>query len=330
MSIQQEIHVIFGSGPLGQSVMRELLQRGKKVRIVSRHPNEKLPPQVESVCGDLYNPEIAEMVSKGADIIYQCAQPAYTKWVDEFPQLMKSVLQAATINRAKLILGDNLYMYGEVNGKIHEGLPDKTHTQKGKVRAEIAAMALEAHNSGKVRVAIGRGSDFFGPLVLDSTMGERVFIPALNGKTASVMGSLDLPHTYTYINDFGKGLVTLGEHDEAFGQIWHVPNPETLTQREFVQRISNEIGSPIRVKGMGKLMLQFGGLFIPEARESIEMLYEFEKPFIVDDSKFRRAFGFQPTPLDQAICETISWYREYLNHRPEGKSPSAKIAPVSL
>jgi nucleoside-diphosphate-sugar epimerase len=106
-------------------------------------------------------------------------------------------------------------------------------------------------------------------------------------------------------------LAILGERDEALGQVWHVPNPETVTQRQFITMIFKEIGLPPKMSGMGKLILSIGGPFIPEARESIEMLYEFEKPFVVDDSKFKHLFGDHATPLGQVIQQTVAWYREY-------------------
>ena len=153
---------------------------------------------------------------------------------------------------------------------------------------------------------------FFSPQVLGSTLGKRVFAPALQGKTASATGSLDLPHTYTYVDDFGKALVTLGEREEALGRAWHVPNAETLTQRQLITMIFEEIGAPPKMSGMGKLMLRLGGLFIPEARETVEMMYEFEKPFIVYDSQYKWAFGDHATPLRDAVRETIAWYRQHL------------------
>ena len=113
-------------------------------------------------------------------------------------------------------------------------------------------------------------------------MGDRVFPPALAGKKASLIGNLDMPHSYTYLPDFGKALVVLGERDEALGQAWHVPNDQPeITQREFMNRVFKEIGLPPQMSGMGKTMMRLGGLFIPEAREGVEMMYEFEKPFIV-------------------------------------------------
>jgi len=199
-----------------------------------------------------------------------------------------------------------------VDGPIHEGLPYKAQTKKGKTRAQMAETALAAHRAGKVRVVIGRGADYIGPHVLDSSLGDRVFPAALQEKTASAVGSLDQPHTYTYIDDFGKALVTLGERDEALGRAWHVPNAETLTQRRLITMIFDEIGAPPRMSGMGKFMMRLGGLFITGARETVEMMYEFEKPFIVDDSQYNQTFGNHATPLRDAIRATVAWYRQRL------------------
>ncbi len=174
---------------------------------------------------------------------------------------------------------------------------------------------MEAHTSGKVRVAIGRASDFFGPRVLTSAAGEQVFGRAVQGKSAQVAGDPDQPHTYSYVPDIGRGLVILGEREEALGQAWHLPSPETLTTRQFVEMIFEEVGKPARVQAAPKILLRAMGLFNPALREIIEMLYEFEEPFVVDDSRFEREFGEQATPLRAAIQRTVRWYRE---ERPAG------------
>ena len=172
--------------------------------------------------------------------------------------------------------------------------------------------ALSAHQDGKVQVAIGRGSDFFGPWVTDSSHGERVFTPALAGKAASFAGDLDAPHTATYIGDFGRALVVLGERQEALGQAWHVPNDRpSITQRQFAELVFADTGHPVKASGMGKTMMRIGGIFIPGARETVEMMYEFEKPFVVDSSHFERTFGVQATPIVEAIKATVAWYRSH-------------------
>jgi nucleoside-diphosphate-sugar epimerase len=162
-------------------------------------------------------------------------------------------------------------------------------------------------------VTAGRGSDFFGPWGLPTAaMGERTFYPLLNGKAASLVGNIDVPHTHTYIPDFGKVLVILGERSEADGQAWHVPNDNPrVTQREMVKLIAAEMGIEPKMSAMGKTMMWIGGLFIPAAKEMVEMMYEFEKPFVVDSSKFEKTFGMQATPMKDALKTTVAWYKSH-------------------
>lgn len=324
---EDKLQVIFGTGPLGMAVMRALTEQGYPVKMVNRSGKAPLglPSSVEMAGGDAYNLDFTRRVCAGASVVYQCAQPNYWEWPAKFPPLQASILEGAASAGAKLIAGENMYMYGEVDGSIHEDLPYAAQTRKGKVRGEMAQSLLEAHQTGRIRVAMGRGSDFYGPGVLDSALGDRAILPALQGKTASLGGKLDLPHTYTYINDFGKALAILGQREEALGQVWHVPNPPTLTQRELMNLFFKEIGKPPKMSSVSKLMMAMAGLFIPGARESVEMMYEFEKPFIIDSSKFMRAFGNIATAHQPAIQQTIAWYRDYLaknqHERETGKCP---------
>ena len=311
---EKTLHIIFGTGPLGRSVMKALLRRGKTVRMVNRSGKmDETPNGVEIVSGDLYQAGQVRQLTQGAAAAYQCAQPHYHEWPQKFPPLQDAIISGLSGSNTRLVIGENTYMYGDTGGAPQtEELAYNAHTRKGKVRAAMSEAALAAHRSGDVQVAIGRGSDFFGPWVLDSSHGERVFYPALAGKTAGFAGKLDIPHTVTYIEDFGEALAILGEREEALGQAWHVPNDRPrISQREFANLVSNEIGAPLKISGMGRLVMGLGGLFVPGAREMVEMMYEFEKPFIVDSSKFEKTFGMQPTPISEAVAATVAWYRAH-------------------
>ena len=308
-------HVVFGTGAIGRAIMEELVRRGESVRMVNRSGRaDEVPAGVEVVAADLFEPSKVREVTSGAKVVYQCSQPAYTRWVEEFPALQKSIIDGLTESGTKLVLVENLYMYGDTNGKpMTEDMPHNAHTRKGKVRAEISKSAFDAHRAGKVRVAVGRGSDFFGPWGLSTAaMGERTFYPLLKGKPAGLVGNIDLPHTHTYIKDFGRALVVLGERDEADGQAWHVPNDNPrVTQREMVKMIAEKMGIEPKMSAMGRGMMWFGGFFIPEAREMVEMMYEFEQPFIVDSTKFENTFHMKATPMREAIRETVAWYKSH-------------------
>jgi nucleoside-diphosphate-sugar epimerase len=311
MTDNEELHVIFGTGAMGMAVMDELMQRGRRrVRMVNRSGHASVPDGVEVLGDDATDEAFARGASQGASVVYFALNPPYDKWPELFPPLQAGVLEGAARAGAKLVAMENLYMYGPTEGRpLTEDLPYAPNTRKGAVRAKMSEELMEAHRSGKVRVAIGRASDAFGPRVLVSAAGEQVFGRAVEGKSAQLAGDPDQPHTYTYVPDIGSGLATLGEREEALGQVWHLPSPETLTTRRFVEIIFEEVGKPARVQAAPKIVLRAMGLFNPGMREMIEMLYEFEEPFVVDHSKFEQAFGEQATPLKEAIGETVRWYR---------------------
>jgi nucleoside-diphosphate-sugar epimerase len=305
-------HVVFGTGPLGRSVMNSLLKRRCRVRAVSRSGSlEAAPKGVELAAGNAADPAFVRSVTGDAAVVYQCAAPPYNRWREEFPALQNVLIEALSGRGTRLVIAENLYMYGDPDGQpLHEDLPYAAQTRKGRVRAELARAALQAHQDGRVQVAIGRGSDFFGPWVRGSNMGKRVFSPILAGKPAQLTGRADLPHSYTYIEDFGEALVLLGERPQALGQAWHVPNDRpNITQRQFMDLVGEALGRPVRHSTMGRGMMAFGGLFVPAAREMVEMMYEFEKSWVVDSGKFERTFGMKATPMPEAIARTLAWYQ---------------------
>ena len=304
-----EMHVIFGTGPLGKWTARELVKRGAAVRMVNRSGKAgRIPDGVELVAGDAYDVAQNIEITKDAAAVYQCAQPEYHEWVEKFPSLQGAILEASAKNGAKLIVGDNLYMYGHFTGTLREDSSIKPNTKKGQVRAAMAQAVMEAHAAGKVRAAIGRASDFFGPD--DHDLTGYAILPAVQGKPANLLGRVDQPHSYTYISDFGRLLATLGTRDEALGQVWFAPTNPPITQAEFIKLIEAELGRPVKTRVGGATMMRFLGLFNREMAETVEMMFEWTNPYVIDSSKAEQAFGLKPTPMEQAIRETVEWCKE--------------------
>ena len=309
-------HVVLGTGAIGRAIMHELRTRGEAVRMVSRSGKmAEAPANIEIVAADLYDANQVRAVCAAARVVYHTVQPDYHQWPELFPTLQTAILTGLTGSSAKLVLAENLYMYGDTNGMpITEDLPHQAQTRKGKVRSIISQDAFAAHRAGRVRVTSARGSDYFGPWGLGATMGERVFIPLIQGKKANLLGNIDVPHTHTYVPDFGRAMVVLGTDDRADGQAWHVPNDmPTITQRQMLTYAAQILNVPVQYSAMGRLMMQIGGLFIPAAKESVEMMYEFEQPFIVDSQRFETTFGMRATPMHDALTTTIAWYQQHIH-----------------
>jgi nucleoside-diphosphate-sugar epimerase len=223
---------------------------------------------------------------------------------------MEAIIEAAAAVGARLVFGDNLYAYGLVDGPLTEDLPYLAKGPNGRTRARIAETLMRAHEAGQIQATIGRGSDFFGPHAHLSTVGDRVFVRAIQGKPAQVLGNPDLPHTVTYIEDFARALVTLGDREEAMGEVWHVPNAETVTMRRFVQMVFEAAGQPARLRVAPRWGIALAAVFNPTLRAVREQLYQSERPWVVDSTKFERAFGWKATALPEAVAATVAWFRE--------------------
>jgi nucleoside-diphosphate-sugar epimerase len=259
---------------------------------------------------DAAESEAATAAAQGAAVVYRCLNAPYTEWPKQFPPLQRAVVAAAERTGALLVSLENLYGYGPTGGApLNEGLPLDARTEKGRVRAAMTAELLDASRRGRLRSAIGRASDFFGGGVTQSVLGEQVFGHALAGKRADFIGNPDLPHTYSYVPDIAAGLAVLGSDERAVGQVWHLPGPETVTTRAVLELIAAQVGHPVPIRSVPKVVLRTLGLVRPMLRGLEEMAYEFEEPFVLDTTKFESTFGPGGTPLDVAIKETVTGYR---------------------
>lgn len=304
------LHVVFGTGQVGSALMAELARSGNEVRAISLHHPITLPEGVEWREANVTDPEAAADAAKGASVVYQCLNAPYTKWPELFPTLQRGVLAAAERAEALLVTLENVYGYGPTGGRpMREDHPLAATTVKGRTRASMTMELLAAADAGKVRIAIGRASDFFGAGVTESALGERVFANAVTGKRADFIGNVDLLHTYSYVPDIANGLATLGTDERAIDGVWHLPGPETVTTRAVLEFVAGEVGHHVGVRKVPAFAVRALGLFSPMMRGLAEMTYEFEEPFVLDTTKYRSTFGTAVTPLNVAIAATVGWYR---------------------
>lgn len=311
MSTTHELHVIFGTGPVGLTLADELLARGRRVRLVNRSGKGKPAPGAELVKGDALRSDAVRDLTQGAAVVYHAANVAYQDQVEVMPSMQQSILAGVAASGAKLVVMDTLYMYGKTQGRVMtESTPFAATTRKGRMRAQLAEEYLRADRAGRVRVTLARAADFYGPRVLNSALGDRVFPQALAGKRVQLMGDIDLPHSFSYIGDVARSLAVLGENEAAFGRAWHVPvTPPAMSQRDIINVIGQVLGKPVRVFAFPKLAIRAFGLFDPFMREFVEMFYQYQEPQIVDASAIDHAFGVKATPVEEAIRNTVQWYR---------------------
>jgi nucleoside-diphosphate-sugar epimerase len=317
-------HVIFGGGPVARAVVTALAARGIEPAVVTR--SGTAVAGAISRPADVTDPAQAAAAAAGADVIFQCAQPGYHHWPEQFPAMQARAVEAAATAGALLVVAENLYGYGPVRGPLTEDLPLTASTRKGAVRAQMWRDLQEAHQAGRLRVVAGRASDFFGPDVEASAVGGRFFRALVRGKAAEVIGDPDRLHTYTYVPDFGEALVRLSEAPQVWGRAWHVPSAPAISTRAFADRAAAIAGSRARLRRLARWQLRLVGALRPDVGEMVEMVPEFERDWVVDHSAYAAILGEHATPLDTALAATVRWQQAQVGRRPKPSPGAAAVA----
>ena len=306
-------YVVLGaSGGIGRALVAELTGGGRPTRAVGRTTPAAVG-DAECVAADLSTREGARRACAGATVVFHAAQPPYHRWPEEFPTLTANVIEAASAAGAKLVMVDNLYMYGPTPGPLVEDLPRAATGRKGTVRVQMERQLLDAHDSGALQVAIGRLADYYGPHGPNSTLTVLVLDPAVRGRAMRWPGSTTAARTLHFLDDAARGLIVLADHDAADGGVWHLPAAPPTTGAEFMALVNSSLDAPVKAGSIGPLAMRIGGLFSKEAKESVECMYQWTAPFVVDSSKFTAAFGpLAVTPHADAVAATVGWLRNQL------------------
>ncbi|WIX88216.1 NAD-dependent epimerase/dehydratase family protein [Amycolatopsis sp. DG1A-15b] len=292
-------HVVIGAGSIGSNVARLLVEQGETVRIVTRSGSGPEHRLIDRVAADASDPSRLTELSRGAEVIYHCANPpSYTAWERLLPPLQTAAIAAAKANDAVLALTGSLYAYGpQPDGRMNERTPMAAVGHKGRLRRRMWEQALAAG----IRTVEVRGSDYIGK---DANGIYALLIePALKkGKAAWITGHLDMPHTFTVNVDMARALVKLASQERAWGRPWHVPSPPAVTIRELARRYATAAGRPpIKLVQLPRFVMRTAGLIVPMAREVSEMDYQWYAPFRMDATETARAFQLTVTDLDTAV-----------------------------
>src|SRR5690606_3239194 len=293
---------------------RALKSYTDRIRLVARNP-KKVVGDEELFPGDLLDPNAADAAVRGAEAAYLTVGLPYTVkvWREKWPSLMQNVITACKRHGTRLVFFDNVYPIDIAHiGHMTEGSPVNPPSKKGRVRAQVDQMLIDAMAGGELRAIIARSADFYGPdlNVGMSALLEMTVKNMQNGKPANWFCRLDKKHSFTYTPDAAKATAILGNDPSAFNQIWHLPTaPNPLTGLEWIELFAREMGVAPRKMVAPKFLVTVMGLFNPLMGELSEMLYQFDRDYIFDSTKFERTYNFTPTPYTEgarAVVKTLS------------------------
>jgi nucleoside-diphosphate-sugar epimerase len=309
-----KFHLIFGTGPVACWTAHHLRAKGVAVKAVNRSGQRPalMPADVGIIRADLSDAQQAIQVAQGASVVYQALGPAYAQWAALFPRLQANTVAAAAQASAQYVALENLYML-DAGQPMTEHSAEAPRSVKGRLRQQMHHDLMARHQQGDVQVSVLRASDFYGPGVTVSAMGERVFGNLTKGKSAQLMVRADCPHSFAFIGDVGKAMATLGLADadqSTWGKAWLAPHAAPLTQQALVAQACAMLGRQPKVSLVKPWLLHLVGLFNADAKASVEMLYQFAQPFVVDSRASDQALGLHPTDTAHGLKATLDWYRQ--------------------
>ncbi len=313
MELEGRRIALFGAaGAIGQSIAEALRKAGRTYRVVGRSQASLTrsfghDPLAEVVA---WNPDDAQSVraaARGIDTIVYLVGVNY--WQFELhPQLMAKALAGATAEGvAHCLLIGTVYPYGRPRtDPVREDHPREPHTFKGRMRMAQEDLLLEAHAAGRIKGAVLRLPDFYGPGV-DKSFLHGAITAATQGGPANMIGPLDRPHEFVFVPDVGPVVSRLVETPGAWGHVWHLAGAGATTQQALLDEIARQSGRPLKVRVAGKGMLRLIGLFNPMMREMVEMHYLLTEPVIMDDSALQKLIGpIAKTPYSEGIRQTLA------------------------
>jgi nucleoside-diphosphate-sugar epimerase len=306
-----ELHIVFGaSGALGSAVVHHLDAEGLPIRAVARNTEraaDMLPEGIEIMACDATNRGAVLEACRDGAVVYNCTYVG-----DQMLEVAENIMIGSRDANAKFINPSNGLVFGPLQ-KIPapEDHPQNPTSKRGKVRKSLEDMLLAAHERGEVQVCMPRLPTFYGAHV-HGTFISGIFESAYANRKAMWLGSLDTLHDMIYLPDAAAACVMLALADEAYGQTWHVPGAGPLTARDFITRVFNEFGVEPKAGVRSRTFFQLAGVVAPRVVEMVEVMYQFEQPFILDGTKLATAFpDFSYTPHDVSIEDTVRWFKEY-------------------
>ncbi len=303
------MQTILGSGGgIGIPLARELKNYTKQIRLVSRNP-KKVNDTDELFPADLNELSQIDKAIAGSEIVYVVIGFEYklSVWQKTWPPFMKTVINACKAHNAKLVFFDNVYMYAE------SAIPHMTEdsslqppSKKGGVRLQLHEMIMEEVEKKNLTALIARAADFYGPYNKNSAFSIMIADNLMKGKKAQAFGNLNKIHTYTYTPDAAKATALLGNTNDAYNQVWHVPTTkEKLTNIQWINLVADELEVEGKIQSIPIWMLRILGLFAPAMKEFPEMIYQYEQDYYFDSSKFEKEFGMVATSPEDGIRNLI-------------------------
>jgi nucleoside-diphosphate-sugar epimerase len=302
------MHAILGSGGAVSPALAELLTNHHiPVRLVSR----SAPASLVGIpfAADIMDKSQVLKAIDGCELAYLTVGLPYklSAWEQQWRPLMQNVVDACSATGTKLIFVDNIYMLADTSiPHMKEDSPMNPSSKKGRIRADVDGIILNAVGSGKLDAIIARSADFYGYMSPNkSLLLDLVISRMAKGKSPQWMYTVDRKHSFTFIPDIAQALYLMGSRTDAFNRIWNLPTAKPFSIRDLIDITNRHLGTDMKPRIMSEFLMSILRLLIPPLKEMKELKFQMIQDYWLDSTAFENFFNFKPTSYDDGIGQVL-------------------------
>lgn len=315
------------TGFVGSHVARVLAEQGADLRLLVRAGSDTQNIEglnAERVVGDLRDPASIEKAMAGCDTVFHVAAD-YRLWVRDPEQMYRSnvegtrtILEAARKNGVRRVVHTSSVatMGFTSNGHLaDEDSPVKLESMIGPYkRSKFMAeqLALKAGASG-MDVVVVNPTTPVGEQDIRPTPTGRIVVDFLKKKFPAYV---DTGLNLVDVRECARGHVTALEKGKSGER--YILGGENLTLKQILDKLAAITGLPsprVRVPYVMALAtgvvdeLVTGRILGREPRATIDAVRMGRKKMFVSSAKAERELGWNPSPVDGALCRAVDWFR---------------------
>lgn len=327
------VFVTGASGLVGSHLVEQLAAQGIRAKCLVRPSSDTSllgPLGAELVTGDVTDPpEAIRKLIGDAETVFHCAAMV-DDWasreammrvnVDGVRNMLEACVNLPTLKR--LVMVDSMVVFGMGPQNDLDETAPLVHTGDNYNYTKILAceLAISYAREKGVPVVLCRPPYIYGPR--DRQFFPRLF-ESIRDKQFKFIGDGNQPITLVYVLNLVRSLILASRADLKPGEVFLVTDGESVTRRELVEMICQEVGCPapkdhvaVPVARIGMPIVEL----VARIRGTRPILNRFKWKFMVTPltfniSKARRVLGFEPIePPRESLRKTIRWYAE---HHPE-------------
>jgi NAD dependent epimerase/dehydratase len=320
----KKVLITGAGGFIGSHLVEKLAAEGAKVRAFVRYNSRgdtgllrfldiDLLSKVETIAGDLRDPQAVEAVVNGCELVFHLGALISIPYSYLHPHEVAetnligtlNLLQASNNAKPERIIHTSS---SEVYGTARYAPIDETHPLQGQSPYSASKIGADKlvesfHCAYGLPVVTVRPFNTYGPRQSTRAVIPTIITQALTQETIH-LGNLETTRDFTFVEDTVSGFLSAAQIEEVEGQTFNLGTGTEIKIGDLVKKIIQQLESKASVS-VDSTRLR------PHTSEVFRL--------ISNNALARERLGWQPKhSLDQGLCKTIAWIRSNMDKYPIG------------